>query len=117
MIPGCLEALVFDAEFDGLVLFEQAESHPPQGGHVFSAIVFAEAGLILAECHIEDPVGRVFDAPVRAHGPIEESRCALCAGDVITGLDAIDNQKKIRDCRRFLEVGVDKKTERCDPNG
>ena len=29
----------------------------------------------------------------------------------------IDNQKKIRDCRRFLEVGVDKKTERCDPNG
>jgi hypothetical protein len=30
---------------------------------------------------------------------------------------AIDNQKKIRDCRRFLEVGVDKKTKRCDPNG
>lgn len=40
----------------------------PNDGHVACSEAFAQAGLILLESAIEDPMQAVLDAPVPAHG-------------------------------------------------
>ena len=52
-------------------LLEQVESHVLDDRHVFGAMAAAQAGEVVLEHDIQDPMQPIFHMPMRAHGPAE----------------------------------------------
>lgn len=49
------------------VLLNEAQCESPQEAEVFGSVVFANPALVFVECHVQNPVKRVLDAPVGSH--------------------------------------------------
>jgi hypothetical protein len=56
-------------------------------GHVSRAVAIAQAGLVLGEDDVENPMQLVLYAPMAAHGLARPLRREPCRGDVIAGLE------------------------------
>ena len=65
---------------------QQVEGHPPQDGQIVSRVAGADAALVLAEGHVQEPVQAVLNAQVAARGPEQDPGVRRQAGDVIEGL-------------------------------
>ena len=56
--------------------------------HVFRAVSFSQAGLVLREYDVEHPMQPVFDAPMAAHSLGGLRRGEFGGGDIVAGLEA-----------------------------
>ena len=83
--PSC----EFSAELDGFFVgcgADEVEGEVSDDGHVFGAVSFSEAGLVVAEDDVEDPVEAVFDAPVPTNRLSGLGRGEVGRGDIVSGL-------------------------------
>ena len=64
MVPSGDEAFIVDATLFRAVLLEEVEGDMAQDSHILSAVAFAQAGLILPESNIKDPMEAIFDLPM-----------------------------------------------------
>ena len=67
LVPPRRQPLVGHAHLEGSVLSQQVVRDPLQDGHVVGRVTRADAAVILAEGHVQDPVVGVLDAPMRSH--------------------------------------------------
>jgi hypothetical protein len=70
----------------GGILFDQIEGHEPEHGHVLRAVIFAKAGVILAEGDIQSPVQGILNGPVLTGGIENKRGLRRETADVIGGL-------------------------------
>ncbi len=68
VVPGSIEAFVFDSELFGVVVFEKAQGGAAHQAEVGGSVAFAEAGLVFLKRHVQLPMQLVLDAPVTANG-------------------------------------------------
>ncbi len=89
IIPAGFEAFVFDADFGGPLVLQQAQRGPPQDAEVGVGVSFANAALVLLERHVELPVPPVLNAPMTAHRLCEPLRGDRFAEDVVPDFHAV----------------------------
>ena len=89
LVAGGDESFVFDTDFVGEVVFEQAQSGSAEQAEVGGGVTFAEAGLIFLERHVELPMQLVLDAPVTANGLGEAAGGQLFTEDVVPHFDGL----------------------------
>ena len=71
MIPTSPFAFSGDADFGGFLVAQEIESHTSHDSHVMLGMPLADAAFVFAKGDVQDPVDRVFDAPVSPRGSQE----------------------------------------------
>jgi hypothetical protein len=75
-VAGGGEAIVFDTDFVGVVVFEQAKAGAAEQAEVDSGLPFAESRLIFLKGHVEFPMPLVLDRPGTANS-LGEAACRV----------------------------------------
>ena len=102
--PACHLA----SELDGFCILcrsDEVQREVPDDGHVLRPEALAQAGLVIVEGDVQNPVQAVFDAPMAAHrlaGPrgIEGRRGDLVAGFSVRLAAPLDDRPGYGRCRR-----------------
>ena len=89
VVPGSVEAFVFDTELFGVVVFEKAQGGAAHQAEVGGSVAFAEAGLVFLKRHVQLPMQLVLDAPVTANSFGEAAGGELFAEDVVPYFDGL----------------------------
>lgn len=62
IVPGGVEAFVFDSELLGVVVFQKAQCGTADQAEVGRGVAFAKAGLVFLKGHLQLPMQLVLDA-------------------------------------------------------